>query len=36
MGVTVMGGSPAEVTSYIASESAKWSELVKSAGVKID
>ncbi len=36
MGVTVMGGTPADVTTYIASESAKWSELVKSAGVKID
>jgi len=36
MGLTVMGGTPADVTSYIASESTKWSELVKSAGVKID
>ena len=36
MGLTVMGGTPADVTTYIAAESAKWSELVKSAGVKID
>jgi tripartite-type tricarboxylate transporter receptor subunit TctC len=36
MGLTIMGGTPADVTSYIASESAKWSELVRSAGVKID
>ncbi|MDB5810618.1 MAG: hypothetical protein JWN94_2740 [Betaproteobacteria bacterium] len=36
MGLTTMGGSPADVTAYIASESRKWSELVRSAGVKID
>ena len=36
MGVTIMGGTPADVTTYIASESEKWSALVKSAGVKID
>jgi tripartite-type tricarboxylate transporter receptor subunit TctC len=36
MGLTVMGGTPNDVTTYIASESTKWSELVKSAGVKID
>ena len=36
MGLTIMGGTPGDVASYIASESAKWSELVKSAGVKID
>jgi tripartite-type tricarboxylate transporter receptor subunit TctC len=36
MGLTVMGGTPADVTNYIASESTRWSEVVKSAGVKID
>jgi tripartite-type tricarboxylate transporter receptor subunit TctC len=36
MGLTVMGGTPNDVTTYIASESTKWSEIVKSAGVKID
>ena len=36
MGLSVMGGTPADVTSYIASESKRWSEVVKSAGVKID
>ena len=28
MGVTPMGGTPEEVTTYIASESARWSEVV--------
>ena len=36
MGVTPMGGTPEEVTSYIASESARWSDVVKTAGIKID
>ena len=36
MGVTPLGGTPEEVTSYIASESARWSEVVKSAGVRMD
>lgn len=36
MGLTIMGGTPEEVSSYIVSESKKWSELVHSAGVKID
>src|SRR5258706_117457 len=36
MGVTIMGGAPADVTTYVASESVKWSELVRSAGGKID
>ena len=36
MGLTIMGGTPEEVSSYIVSESKKWSELVQSAGVKID
>jgi tripartite-type tricarboxylate transporter receptor subunit TctC len=36
MGLTIMGGTPEDVTTYIASESRKWSELVRSAGVKID
>jgi tripartite-type tricarboxylate transporter receptor subunit TctC len=36
MGVTPMGGAPADVTRYIASESPKWGELVKSAGIKLD
>ena len=36
MGVTPLGGTPAEVTSYIASESARWGEVVKAAGIKLD
>src|SRR5262245_13473796 len=36
MGVTPMGGTPAEVTAYIASESARWSDVVKSAGIRLD
>lgn len=36
MGITVMGGTPEDVTTFVATEAAKWSELVKSAGVKID
>jgi tripartite-type tricarboxylate transporter receptor subunit TctC len=36
MGVTPLGGTPADVTSYIASESQRWGELVKSAGIKLD
>ena len=36
MGVTPMGGTPEEVTSYIASESARWSDVVKTAGIKMD
>lgn len=36
MGLTVMGGTPEDVTGYIATESKKWAELVKSAGVKVD
>ena len=36
MGLTVMGGTPADVTSYIDSESRRWSEVVRSAGVKVD
>ena len=36
MGLTLMGGTPEDVTTYIASESKKWSELVASAGVKVD
>ena len=36
MGLTVMGGTPADVTTYIASESKRWSEVVRSGGVKVD
>lgn len=36
MGLTIMGGTPEDVKTYIASEAKKWSELVQSAGVKID
>jgi tripartite-type tricarboxylate transporter receptor subunit TctC len=36
LGVTPMGGTPEEVTSYIASESARWSEVVKAAGIRMD
>ena len=36
LGVTPMGGTPEEVTSYIASESVRWSEVVKTAGIRMD
>jgi tripartite-type tricarboxylate transporter receptor subunit TctC len=36
MGVTVMGGTPEDVTSFIASESKKWLDVVRAAGIKID
>jgi tripartite-type tricarboxylate transporter receptor subunit TctC len=36
MGLTIMGGTPADVTSYIETESKRWSEVVRSAGVKVD
>jgi tripartite-type tricarboxylate transporter receptor subunit TctC len=36
MGVTPMGGTPEDVTRYIATESSRWSEVVRSAGIKMD
>ena len=36
MGVTLMGGTPQDVMDYIASESRKWGEVVRAAGVKVD
>ena len=36
MGLTVMGGTPEDVTVFIASESKRWSEVVKAAGIKVD
>ncbi len=36
MGVTLMGGAPADVRTYIATEKKKWSEVVRAAGVKVD
>lgn len=36
MGVTPMGGTPNDVTSYIATEARRWSEVVRSAGLKMD
>ena len=36
MGVTIMGGTPEDVNTFIASEGRKWSEVVRLAGVKID
>jgi tripartite-type tricarboxylate transporter receptor subunit TctC len=36
LGLTPMGGTPEDVTSYIASESARWSDVVKSAGIRMD
>ena len=36
MGVTPMGGTPEEVSSYIASESKRWSDVVKTAGIRMD
>jgi len=36
MGGTIMGGSDAEVTTFIETEAKKWSEIVRIAGVKVD
>ena len=36
MGVTPMGGTPEDVTRYLASEQARWAEVVKAAGIKMD
>jgi tripartite-type tricarboxylate transporter receptor subunit TctC len=36
MGLTPMGGSPDDVTSYIRAESARWAEVVRSAGIRMD
>ena len=36
MGVTIMGGTPEDVTTFIASEGVKWSDVVRRAGVKVD
>ncbi len=36
MGGTLLGGSAAEVAPYIESESRKWAEIVRAAGVKVD
>jgi len=36
MGGTILGGPPPEVTSFIASEAKKWSEIVRAAGVRVD
>jgi len=36
MGLTVMGGTPEDVTVFIGTESKRWSEVVKAAGIKVD
>jgi len=36
IGVNVLGGTPAEVASYIKREDAKWSKAIKDSGTKID
>jgi tripartite-type tricarboxylate transporter receptor subunit TctC len=36
MGVSPMGGRPDEVSSYIATESSRWSDVVKGAGIRLD
>ena len=36
MGLTIMGGTPEDVQSFIASEGRKWSEVVRVAGVRVD
>jgi len=36
MGGTLMGGTPQDVSSYIATEAKKWSEIVRAAGVRIE
>ena len=35
-GNEVMGGTPAQFTAYAAAESAKWTKLVKAAGIKVE
>lgn len=36
MGLTVMGGTPEDVTRFIGTEAKRWSEVVKAAGIKVD
>jgi tripartite-type tricarboxylate transporter receptor subunit TctC len=36
MGLTVMGGTPEDVTVFIGTEAKRWSEVVKVAGIKVD
>ena len=36
MGLTVMGGTPEDVTVFIGTEAKRWSEVVKAAGIKVD
>jgi len=36
MGLTVMGGTPEDVTVFIGTEAKRWSEVVKTAGIKVD
>ena len=36
MGITPMGGTADDVTSYIVSEQARWGEVVKAAGIRLD
>ena len=36
MGVTPMGGTPEDVPAYIASESARWGDVVKAAGIRME
>jgi tripartite-type tricarboxylate transporter receptor subunit TctC len=35
-GNEVMGGTPAQFAAYAAAESAKWTKLVKAAGIKVE
>jgi tripartite-type tricarboxylate transporter receptor subunit TctC len=36
MGMTILGGTPADVTSLIKIEGTRWSEVIRSAGIKAD
>jgi tripartite-type tricarboxylate transporter receptor subunit TctC len=36
MGITPMGGTPEDVSSFIVSEQARWGEVVKAAGIRLD
>ncbi len=36
MGLSVMGGTPEDVTVFIGTEAKRWSEVVKTAGIKVD
>jgi tripartite-type tricarboxylate transporter receptor subunit TctC len=36
MGLTPLGGPPEDVTRYIATESRRWAEVVRAAGIRME